>query len=193
MLSCGIIQRRAIINCPMMCPKDAIRLKLIIEKYGLGSFWKPYNKVRLKRAPNKLRKNVGDKNEPTIMLETKTLTIETHAAVEKSKRTREYKIIILAIPGLMPGIGLGRKNSITDKIIAIAANFATVWSFLVGLIINCVITFAISNYGDSNLIWKADNCLVNFIDPTMMYAVLFGTRRFYKAGLTFINTDNTRA
>jgi len=26
----------------------------------------------------------------------------------------------------MPGIGLGRKNSITDKIIAIAANFATV-------------------------------------------------------------------
>ncbi len=77
-------------------------------------------------APNKLRKKVGDKNYPTIILETKTLTKDTQAAVEKSKRTRVYKIMILAIPGLMPGIGLGRKNSITDKTIAIAASLAIV-------------------------------------------------------------------
>ena len=77
-------------------------------------------------APNKLRKKVGDKNDPTIILETKTLTKDTQAAVEKSKRTRVYKIMILAIPGLMPGIGLGRKNSITDKTIAIAASLAMV-------------------------------------------------------------------
>jgi hypothetical protein len=31
---------------------------------------------------------------------------------------------MLAIPGFIPGIGLGRKNSIIDKAIAIAASLA---------------------------------------------------------------------
>jgi len=35
-----------------------------------------------------------------------------------------YKIIIFAIPGFTPGIGLGKKNSISDSATAIADSLA---------------------------------------------------------------------
>jgi hypothetical protein len=35
-----------------------------------------------------------------------------------------YKIIILAIPGFTPGMGLGKKNSINDNATAMADSFA---------------------------------------------------------------------
>ena len=59
------------------------------------------------------------------MLTTNTRIIDTHTAVGKSNLIMVNRIMILAIPGLTPGIGLGKKNSITDSAIAIAANLAT--------------------------------------------------------------------
>lgn len=81
-------------------------------------------KQRLDKAPAKLKKNVGLRNVPTIILTTKTRIIDTHKAVKKSNFTIVKSTIILAIPGFTPGIGLGRKNSINDKAIAIAVNLA---------------------------------------------------------------------
>ena len=88
----------------------------------------PLNKNKNKRLntePVRLKKNVGPRKVPTIMLTTNTRMIDTHKAVKKSNFIMVKRIMILAIPGLTPGIGLGKKNSINDKAIAIAANLAT--------------------------------------------------------------------
>ena len=120
-----MIQNLTIKNWPIMCAKAAIKLKLITLKYfPLIPLNKNKNK-RLNKEPVRLRKNVGPRKVPTIILTTKTRMIETHRAVEKSNLIMVKRIIILAIPGLTPGIGLGKKNSINDKAIAIAANLAT--------------------------------------------------------------------
>ena len=79
---------------------------------------------RLNSAPLKLRKNVGLKNEPRIMLVTNTLIRETHIPILISNLKIVYKIIMFAMPGLTPGIGLGKKNSTNDSATAIADNFA---------------------------------------------------------------------
>ena len=88
----------------------------------------PLNKNKKKRLniePLRLRKNVGPRKVPTMILTINTRIIETQTAVTKSNLIIVKRIIILAIPGLTPGIGLGKKNSINDKAIAIAANLAT--------------------------------------------------------------------
>ena len=79
---------------------------------------------RLNNAPLRLRKNVGLKNEPKRILVTKTLIRETHIPILRSNFRIVYKIIILAIPGFTPGIGLGKKNSINDNATAMADSFA---------------------------------------------------------------------
>ena len=50
---------------------------------------------------------------------------DTQTAVTKSNLIIVKRTIIFAIPGLTQGIGLGKKNSINERAIAIAANFAT--------------------------------------------------------------------
>ena len=152
-LSCGIIQRRAIKNCPIIWPNEAIIPKLISEKYFFGNFWNRNKKARLITAPKRLRKKVGDKKDPTRMLDIKTLNNDTQAAVFKSNLTRVYKMIILAIPGFIPGIGLGRKNSIIDKTIAIAESFAMIWSYPIILVIDWVKGLISIGNWNWNLIW----------------------------------------
>ena len=78
----------------------------------------------LSSAPLRLRKNVGLKKDPKIILVTKTLISETHIPILRSNLKIVYKIIIFAIPGLTPGIGLGKKNSTNDSATAIADNLA---------------------------------------------------------------------
>lgn len=123
------------------------------EKYFFGSFWKINKKIRLEIAPKRLRKKVGAIKEPTNILDTKTLISDTQTAVCKLNFTKVYKIIILAIPGFTPGMGLGRKNSIIDNTIAIAASLAMKWSSVFVLIVNGVITLTTISNGDSDLIW----------------------------------------
>ena len=108
----------------MICANDAIKLKLIRLKYFGLKFLKIISKRRLNSAPLKLRKNVGLKNDPKIILVTKTLIIETQIAILRSNLNIVYKMIIFAIPGFTPGIGLGKKNSTTDNAIAIADSLA---------------------------------------------------------------------
>ena len=108
----------------MICASEAIKLKLIRLKYFGLRFLKIIRERRLNRAPLKLRKNVGLKNDPKIILVTKTLIIETHIPILKSNLNIVYKIIIFAIPGFTPGIGLGKKNSTSDNAIAIADSLA---------------------------------------------------------------------
>tara|TARA_B110000008_G_scaffold71711_1_gene72782 strand:- start:386 stop:643 length:258 start_codon:yes stop_codon:yes gene_type:complete len=81
-------------------------------------------KNRLNNEPLRLKKKVGLRNEPSIMLVTNTLIRDTQTPMLKSNLKIVYKIIIFAMPGLTPGIGLGKKNSISDNAIAIADNFA---------------------------------------------------------------------
>jgi hypothetical protein len=120
-----MIQNLTIKNCPIICAKAAIKLKLITLKYcPLIPLNKNKNK-RLNTEPLRLKKNVGPRNVPKIMLTINTRMRDTHKAVEKLNFIIVNRIIILAIPGLTPGIGLGKKNSINDKAIAIAANLAT--------------------------------------------------------------------
>jgi|TARA_B110001469_G_scaffold121924_1_gene131920 hypothetical protein len=108
----------------MICANEAIKLKLIRLKYFGFKFLKIIRERRLSRAPLKLRKKVGLKNDPKIILVTKTLIIETHIPILKSNLNIVYKIIIFAIPGFTPGIGLGKKNSTSDNAIAIADSLA---------------------------------------------------------------------
>ena len=108
----------------MICASEAIKLKLIRLKYFGLRFLKIIRERRLNRAPLKLRKNVGLKNDPKIILVTKTLIIETHIPILKSNLNIVYKIIIFAIPGFTPGMGLGKKNSINDNATAIAESLA---------------------------------------------------------------------
>jgi|TARA_B110000467_G_C18036655_1_gene323642 hypothetical protein len=61
---------------------------------------------------------------PIIMLVIKTLIKDTQTPVLKSNLNIVYKIIMLAIPGFTPGIGLGKKNSTKDIATAIAARLA---------------------------------------------------------------------
>lgn len=77
-------------------------------------------------APLKLRKKVGLRKDPTIKLVIKTLSNDTHTPVEKPNLNIVNKTIIFAIPGLSPGIGLGKKNSIKDNATAIADSLA-IW------------------------------------------------------------------
>ena len=112
----------------MICANEAIKLKLIRLKYFGLKFLKIISERRLNSAPLKLRKNVGLKNDPNKILVTKTLIRETHIPIFKSNLIIVYKIMIFAIPGFTPGIGLGKKNSIKDRATAIAASFATSWS-----------------------------------------------------------------
>jgi hypothetical protein len=74
-------------------------------------------------APDKLIKKVGVMNVPMIRLEIKTLINETYTADLKLNLRYVNKIIILAIPGLIPKIGVGKKNSAEWRMIAIAQNF----------------------------------------------------------------------
>ena len=108
-LSWGMIHIRAIKNWPSIWPNAAIIPRLMIEKYFFGSFWKINKRIRLEIAPKRLRKKVGAIKEPTNILVTKTLISDTQTAVCKLNFTKVYKIIILAIPGFTPGIGLEEK------------------------------------------------------------------------------------
>ena len=120
-----MIQNLTIKNCPIIWAKAAIKLRLITLKYfPLIPLNKNKNR-RLNKEPVRLRKNVGPRKVPTVILTTKTRMRDTHRAVEKLNFIMVKRIMILAIPGLTPGIGLGKKNSINDKAIAIAANLAT--------------------------------------------------------------------
>ena len=67
----------------------------------------PLNKNKKKRLniePLRLRKNVGPRKVPTMILTINTRIIETQTAVTKSNLIIVKRIIILAIPGLTPGI-----------------------------------------------------------------------------------------
>ena len=108
----------------MICANEAIKLKLIRLKYFGLKFLKIISERRLNSAPLKLRKNVGLKNDPKTILVTKTLIIETHIPILRSNLNMVYKIIIFAIPGFTPGIGLGKKNSTNDNATAIADSLA---------------------------------------------------------------------
>ena len=108
----------------MICANEAIKLKLIRLKYFGLKFLKIISEKRLNSAPLKLKKKVGLKKEPKIMLVTKTLIIETHIPILRSNLNMVYKIIIFAIPGFTPGIGLGKKNSTNDNATAIADSLA---------------------------------------------------------------------
>ena len=108
----------------MICANEAIKLKLIrLKNFGL-KFLKIISEKRLNSAPLKLKKKVGLKKEPKTMLVTKTLIIETHIPILRSNLNMVYKIIIFAIPGFTPGIGLGKKNSTNDNATAIADSLA---------------------------------------------------------------------
>ncbi len=108
-----------------MCANAAIKLKLITLKYLLLRPLKINKNIRLNSEPVRLKKNVGLRKVPTIMLTTNTRMTDTQTAVTKSNLIIVKRTIIFAIPGLTPGIGLGKKNSINERAIAIAANFAT--------------------------------------------------------------------
>ena len=120
-----MIQNLTIKNCPIICAKAAITLKLITLKYFPLMPLNINKNKRLNIEPARLKKNVGPRKVPTMMLTINTRIIETHTAVTKSNLMIVKRIMILAIPGLTPGIGLGKKNSINDKAIAIAVNLAT--------------------------------------------------------------------
>tara|TARA_B100000768_G_C11071168_1_gene286669 strand:- start:191 stop:382 length:192 start_codon:yes stop_codon:yes gene_type:complete len=61
---------------------------------------------------------------PKRILVTNTLIRETHIPIRRSNLNIVYKIIIFAMPGFTPGIGLGKKNSISDNATAIADSLA---------------------------------------------------------------------
>lgn len=61
-----------------------------------------YKKSKLKIAPKRLIKKVGVKNIPKIRLDINTLIKDTSTADLKFRVTNANKIIILAIPGLIP-------------------------------------------------------------------------------------------
>lgn len=111
-----------------MCAKAAKILNEIGLNHFLGKRMPIQSTAKLKTAPLKLNKNVGDKNCPSNKLLANTRNMLTQAAVLKPYWYNTYKVTMLAMPGFTPGKGEGITASTMCKAMAKAASLAMRWS-----------------------------------------------------------------